>query len=158
MSILSYAGNLKTNGNTGALKQNAVASIEFDFSQTTWENDESFKEYCNDGTYDERIKVSTLSFINAFNQNSKGLKLSDDVQDVQYKVILRVYNFEQKQSGFGWGRFYIKVYGEILVQDAKTNETILTVVVKGISGNADYVQTDRFKKSFTVLGEEITKL
>lgn len=158
LSIASYAGDLKVQGDKKVLKEKATADIVFDFSQTTWEEDETFVDYCNDGTYDERIAMSKTSLVDAFNQKSKGLKLTENATDAAYKVVVRVDNFVQKQGGVMWGRMYIKIYGEITVQDAKTGETVLTVTVKGLSGNSDFAPLDRFKKSFAALGEELAKL
>lgn len=148
ISLFTHAGNLKVTGNKSVLKDKATADIVFDFSKTTWEKDETFRHYCKDNEYEERVSGMKQSFIKSYNKTSLGLRVGENAADAKYKMVFRVDNFEQKMSGWGWGRFYIKVYGEIDIKDAATGESVCKIQIKGISANADYSQNDRFKESF----------
>lgn len=157
ISLFTYAGDLKFSGDKSVLQDNAMVNIVFDFSNTTWEKDESFKDYCKGDEYEERVNGSKQCFIESFNKTSLGLKVEENASNAKYKMVFRVDDFVQKMSGWGWGRFYIKVYGEIDIQNAATGESVCKIQVKGISANADYVQTDRFKESFAKIAKEINK-
>ncbi len=137
-------------------KEDAKAVLNIDFSKTTWEEDENFKAWCGD-TYDERVEASNTYFKKGFNEHSEGLKIVDSADDAKYEINITVNNFERKIAGWGWGRAHIKIYGKIQVVNKTTGETVYTFNINGISGGDDYVETDRFKKSFAELAEEFLK-
>ena len=46
-SMYCMAGGVKVKmGNASFLKENVSAIVEFDFTKTTWEEDEDFKAWC----------------------------------------------------------------------------------------------------------------
>ena len=73
-------------------------------------------------------------------------------------MVIRIDNFVQKQSGFGWGRFYVRIYGNIDIIDLASAKTVCSIEINGLSGSADYVQNDRMAKSFTELGEKLAEV
>ncbi len=153
---VSFAGSIKSSGNTSVLKENAVAQIAFDFSGSRWEEDEDFKAYCGNA-YDERVRIAHDSFVNTFNRMSKGLKISENAEGTKYKVVVKVLNFVQKMAMVGWGRFSIRIYANIEIQDTSNGNTICSFYAKGVSGGADYSQDERFNKSWGEMAKEILK-
>ena len=153
---VSFAGSIKSSGNTSVLNENAVAQIVFDFSGSRWEDDDDFKSYCGNA-YEERVRIAHDSFVESFNKINKGLKFSDNEDGAKYKVIVKVQNFVQKTAKFGWGRFYIRIYANIEIQDMSNGNNVCGFYVKGISGGADYSQNDRFNKSWGEVAKELLR-
>lgn len=156
---ISAAPELKVkSGKWTSLKsEDAKVCVEFDYSKARWEEGQSYETFCGD-TYEPRVSASVETFIYAFNENTIGLKLSQDEKDAQYKFVFHIRNIERKMSGFGWGRFFIRVYGEIEIIDIASNTTICTIMVNGHAGDADYIPEDRLAKCFRALAEQLIKL
>ena len=153
---VSFAGPLKGEGDTKCLKESAKAVLSIDFSKATWEKKEDFKTWCGD-TFSERETASVTNFTTAFNESSKGLQVATEGNDAKYKMVIEVKNFERKSASIGFGRAHIKIYGTLKVVDAASGETVCTYTIDGLSGGDDYVETERFAKSFAKLGKELTK-
>ncbi len=155
-SIVTWAGSLKGKGNVNCFKETETAVLTIDFSKAKWEKKEDFKQWC--GTdYDKRVAVSNSEFTRSFNEKSKGLKIVEAGNDAKYKIVIDVTNFERKTASFGWGRAHIKIYGTLKVVDASTGDAVCTYTLDGVSGGDDFVETDRFAKSFAELGKQLTK-
>lgn len=142
---------------TSLKSEDAKVYVEFDYSNARWEEGQSYEDFCGD-TYEPRVSASVETFIYAFNENTIGMKLSQEEKDAQYKLIFHIRNIERKMSGFGWGRFFIRVYGDIEIIDVVSNTTICTIMVNGNAGDADYIPEDRLAKCFKALAEELVKL
>ena len=142
-------------GSTDCLRENAKAVVEMDWSKATWEKYKPIKEYCKD-EYEKRFELSEIAFVRGFNKNSKGL-LCVSGESAKYKIVIHMEDFFQKVGG-GWGRLYIRLYGLIEVVDLNSGETVAIFYVDGLSGDADYVQNDRFAKSFEQLGKILAKM
>ncbi len=155
-SIVAMAGSLKGKGNVKCLKENASAVLNIDFSKVTFEKDEDFKTWCED-KYDERVAVSNSEFVKSFNENSKGVKIVEAGNDAKYKIVIDLDNFVRKTASFGWGRAHINIYGTLKVLDAATGEEVCSYKIDGLSGDNDFVETDRFAKSFAELGKQLAK-
>ncbi len=154
--IVTWAGSLKGKGNVKCLKENESAVLTIDFSKVTWEKKENFKQWCGED-YDKRVTVSNSEFIKSFNENSKGVKIVEAGSDAKYKIVIDLTNFERKTASFGWGRAHINIYGTLKVIDAATGDTVCTYTIDGVSGANDFVETDRFAKSFAELGKQLSK-
>ena len=155
--VLLYAKSdlqLQT-GSTSFLKESVFATVEMDWSKATWEKYRSIQKYCGDD-YEERFEISVIAFAREFNSNSKGLRITES-EDAKYKIVIRMEDFEQNSSGTGWGRFYIRLYGTLEVIDLSTGNSVAKFIIDGVNGGADYVQTDRFAKSFAKLGKTLAK-
>ena len=139
------------------LNEQACAFVEFDYSNATWEEGDSYEKFCGD-TYTSRRDASVSDFIMSFNDFSSALKMSNENNNAKYKFIFHINNLERKQGMSMWGRFYIRVYGEIEIVDIATNETICTINVNGHAGGADFVPEDRLSKCFKSLAEKLIKL
>lgn len=155
-SIVTWAGSLKGKGNVKCLKENESAVLAIDFSKVTWEKKEDFKQWCGED-YDKRVAISNSEFTRSFNENSKGLKIIETGNDAKYKMVIELVNFERKAAAFGWGSAHIKIYGTLKVIDAASGETVCTYTIDGVSGANDFVETDRFARSFSELGKQLTK-
>lgn len=155
-SIVTWAGSLKGKGNVKCLKENESAVLTIDFSKVTWEKKQDFKQWCG-AEYDKRVEVSNSEFTKSFNENSKGVKIVEAGKEAKYKIVVELTNFERKTASFGWGRAHIKIYGTLSVVDAATGDTVCTYALDGVSGGDDFVETDRFAKSFAELGKQLSK-
>lgn len=139
------------------VKENVFAFVEFDYSQTMWEEDEPYDKFCGD-SYTERVNFSIADFRATFNENSKSLRMTNRPEEAKYKLVFHIKNLERKQGMMMWGRCYIRVYGQIDIIDISTNETICSISVNGLAGDEDYVPNDRLSKCFKKLGEELEDL
>ncbi len=156
-STVMFAGPLKkTSGDDKCFSENATAVLSIDLSNTTFDKKQSFMTWCGKD-YEERVSVSKKGFTESFNQNSKGLKITDSESEAKYKIVIDVKNFQRKSASFGWGRFHVKIYGTLTVIDIATGETVCAYSVDGVSGGDDFNETERFEKSFSELGKVLLK-
>ena len=155
-SVVAMASSLKGKGNIKCLKENASAVLVLDFSNARWENDEDFKQWCGN-SYEERVAISTSEFTRSFNECNKGLKIVNKENNAKYKILIELNNFVRKVSGWGWGRAHIKIYGVLKIIDVASGKPVCTYDIDGVAGGNDYVETDRFAKSFEELGKELAK-
>jgi hypothetical protein len=111
------AGGVKVKeGKAAFFKENASAVVEFDFSETTWEEDEDFKTWCGD-QYEKRLNAIQQSFVKSFNENSKGLKIVESGNDAKYKILIEVKDLERHQAftgSWGQGKFSTTAYIKVL--------------------------------------------
>lgn len=153
----AFAGGTKIiSGNKDVLKETVSAVLEFDYANAKWEKKESYKDKFGE-KYDENIKLSVDAFKNAFNNISKGLKLTDDA-DSKYKMVFIVENIEQHQGGGMWGRMYWAITGQINVVDLSTQNVVLNVKVDRIDGNGDYTVPGRIDKSFSEVAIKLVNI
>ena len=147
-----------TSGSSDFLKEQVTAKIVYDYSETTWEEDQTYKRWCGED-YEERIELSKESFIIAFNKNSEGLKfrLNDNNEGAKYKLTFKVDNIEQHAGG-SWGQLYMCCYGVISVQDIDTEEIVCTISIDPACGEPDYVTNDRIAKCFKEVGKKLATI
>lgn len=155
IAVNARSGLQLKSGSASFLRQNETAVIELDWSKATWEKYTPIKEYC-ENEYEKRLNLSEIGFVRGFNQNSKGLIITSG-EGAKYKIVVHIEDFFQK-SGGGWGRSYIILFGVIEVFDISSGNSVATVIIKGSSGDADFVQNDRFAKSFEQLGKMLAKM
>ena len=134
--------------------EQVYACVEFDYSETTWEEGESYKEFCGE-TYEPRVKSSVADFIDAFNSATHGLKMTTEQDDAKYKFVFHIDNIERKQGMTMWGRFFSRVYGNIEVIDLQTEAVVCKIEVDGHRGGDDFVPEDRLAKCFRALAENL---
>lgn len=142
-------------GSNAFLNEQTTARLVLDYSQTTWEEDETYKHWCGED-YDERVELSKEIFTFAFNKYSKGLKINiDDNEDAKYLITFKIENMEQKVAG-NFGQFLIRCYGLITIQEIATGETICVINVNRVEGPPDYVPNDRIAECFKEAGISLT--
>ena len=144
-------------GNANFLKENATAILVFDYSEASWEEEESYEQWCGED-YEERVKLSYGSFIFGFNRESTTLKLKQEDSAAKYRIVVKITTMEQKASGWGWGRFYALCTGTIVVEEIASGEIVCTAKVSREGGDPDYVPNDRLAKCFKALGMATAKM
>ncbi len=158
-SVNCMAGGVKVKeGKASFLKENASAIVEFDFSKTTWEEDEDFKTWCGD-QYEKRKAVMQNAFVTSFNENSKGLKINSGAKDAKYKIVVEVKDLERHQSFTGmWGQGKISTTGYIKVFELSSNQIICDIYIDGYGSGKDFDITDGMEKCYKALAKEVTKV
>ena len=141
-------------GSTDVFKEQATAILEFDYSETTWEEDEIYELYCGD-EYEERVNISVKAFEKKFNITSNGLKIKKDDSNAKYKIVFKVIDLEQHQSMSMWGRLTMEVTGKIDVINIATGENVLSLQLTTIQGEADFAMNDRIIKAFSNVAERL---
>lgn len=158
-SMYCMAGGVKMKvGNASWLKENGSAIVEFDFTKTTWEEDEDFKTWCGD-QYEKRIAAMKQSFVASFNENSKGLKISDSSDGVKYIISIEVRDLERHQAFTGtWGQGKFSTTAYIKVFDIASNQIVCEIDVDGFGSGKDYDYADGLSKCYKGLAKQLFKL
>lgn len=158
-SVYCFAGGVKVKeGKKAFLKENVSAIVEFDFSKTTWEEKENFKTWSGD-QYEKRVNAIQQSFINSFNENSKGLKIVDDAKDAKYKIIVKVEDLERHQAFTGaWGQGKFSTTATISVIELATNQSVCEIIVDGYGSGKDFDYADGLGKCYKGLAKDIVKM
>lgn len=158
-SLNSMAGSdikLKA-GSTSFLGETASAVVQMDFSSARWEEDEDFKTWCGED-YEVRVKTAVDNFIDAFNVNSKGLKIVKEQASAKYVMAFTIKNLERHQSFSGtWGQGKVSVTATLDIINAQTNEKVCTLFIDGYGSGKDYTTTDAIGKCFKGLGKQLAK-
>ena len=157
ISTLTFAGKplQVKKGTLDFLKDDAIAKVEMDYSQTTWEKKRPYDQFCGD-TYEERVSQSQEAFIQGFNSKSKSLKLTDDDEQVKYTITVHVGDLERKV--FDIASFYIRIVGTITVVYNETGEEVCTIEMDKLKGAASYIPNTRLYSCFLTLGQTLAKL
>lgn len=159
MAMTSFAkSDLKVkSGSMAWAKEKVKVAVKIDLSASKWDEKEDFKTWCGED-YDARVNISLNSFINGFNNKSKGAEASANEEGAKYIISIKINNMEWRQSFTGmWGQFHVRCWGMIEVTDATTGESICTVEIDGACGDGDFVPNDRFQKCYEEVGEVLAK-
>lgn len=141
-------------GSTDVFKEQATAILEFDYSETTWEEDEIYELYCGN-EYEERVNISVKAFEKKFNVSSKGLKIKKDDSNAKYKIVFKVIDLEQHQSMSMWGRLTMEVTGQINVIEIASGKSVCSLQLTTVQGEADFATNDRITKLFCNVADRI---
>lgn len=149
------AGNrIKTlSGSLDIIQENTKAVLESDYSTSLWDKDDLFKDYWK-GEYNDVVKVCDMVFTNAFNDNSKGMKIVDNRQDAKYVIIISFKDFICKV-----GSFYKKnvfILATIVIKDIETEESVCVLSINKLYGKGDYVEKDALAKAQVELAKQLT--
>lgn len=142
-------------GTTSFLRTGTNAYVEMDFSNATWEKEETLKQHFQN-EYDELINTSQSTFINAFNSSSNQLKFVGKEEKPQYKIVIKFDNLHATVGGFY--RKYVRVWGTATIIDLSSNEEVCIIKITKLDGDGDYVTKEATWKSFKKLGELLAKL
>ncbi len=158
-STCCFASDIEVeSGSAKVLKENATAIVEFDFTNTTWEEDESFKTWCGKD-YEARLEAMQEAFIESFNENTKGLKIDNGATGAKYKIVVVVKDLERHQSFTGtWGQGKFSTTGTINIIEISSSQKVCEIEVDGYGSGKDYAYTRGLAKCFTGLGKQVTKL
>lgn len=154
---LFAGGQLKVkSGNTSVLKQNSVATLEMDFSETIFGKKENFNTWCG-ADYESRVELMNETFYNSFNAQKWGMKISKDAE-AAYKIVVKWTKFDHVIGGMVWGQMYMEGYGTIDVIDLSTGKSVLSFEIKKDRGKADFVENDRFVSLIECVVKDMAKL
>ncbi len=160
LSVLCVALSAKvkiTSGSAAFLKEEATAVLVMDYSEATWEDDQSYQSWCGED-YEQRVELSYSSVALGFNKNSDNLKIrQQDSATARYRITIKVETMEQKMGG-GWGRFYTMCTGTLTVVDISTGAVVCTAQIKREDGDTDYVPNDRLAKCFFHVGKAMARM
>lgn len=154
-SIASYAGSGKivvVNGDKTILNENAKAHLNIDYSNALWEG-EPYQMFCGDD-YNERIERSYRTFMSVFNNESRGLQLTNK-SDTKYSMTVKVKKFLRKVRSFYRGE--VMIWCTLQITDNTTGNNLLTVEVTRSGGESDYSYSDGIYKCFMALAERLHK-
>ena len=158
--LLSFTAMAKVkvvSGSAACIKEKAIAVVEFDYSEATFDKDQSYKDWCGED-YEERVEHSTAEFIKSFNDKSKGLKINDNDTDAKYRIIVKVGDCDQNMGmSCNWGQMQFKCNAMITIVEIATNEVVCTLKVDDEKGGCDYIPVDRISKCFSSVGYELAK-
>ena len=158
--LLSFSAVAKVkvvSGSSACLKEKAIAVVEFDYSEATFDKDQSYESWCGED-YEERVERSTEEFIKSFNEKSKGLQINNNDTTAKYRIIVKVNDCDQNM-GFScsWGQFQFKSSGVITIVEIATNEVVCTLEVDEEKGGCDYTPVDRISECFGSIGYALAK-
>ena len=142
-------------GSTSFLDTGTSACVEMDFSNTTWEKEETLKQHFQN-EYDELINTSQSTFKDAFNSSGKKLKIVEKEENPQYKIVIKFENLHATVGAFG--RKYVRVWGTATVTDLSSNEEVCLIKITKLTGAEDYFTKEATWKSFKKFGEVLAKL
>lgn len=152
-----WAGPIKRiAGSASYFGKDITANYDIDFKNATWEEEEDFKTWCG-SSYSERLATCDSAFYATFNEKTRHLKLVDN-EEAPYKLIIHVNNLERKQSGFMFGLFFVRIYGELKLIDQATNEAVYSAKFNKVQGDANFVELYRISNAFEALAKNIIDL
>lgn len=156
---LASAADIKvTKGDVKVLKSKAEAVVEYDYSHAKWEKDQDFKTWCGED-FDVRVQVIASSFMESFNDHTKGMTISADSSSAAYKLAFDFDNFESHQAAVGWwGQGKLSVTGVLHVINLATGEEECTIAISKYGDSKDFTYTDAMSKTFKGLAKELVKL
>ena len=158
--LLSFSAMAKVkvkSGSAACMREEAKAVVVFDYSEATFDEDESYIAWCGED-FAERESLSAEEFIDYFNRNSKGLQIDNNAADAKYRIIVKVGDCDQSMSmGCNWGQMKFEVSAMITIVEIATNETVCEVEVDEEEGLCDYSANDRIAKCFGFIGKELAK-
>ena len=161
MCLCSYAGNTVTvvSGKDAlktAYSDNAVGTLEIDWSKAKYDHGKSMKEYWAE-KYDFFVKSCADNFKKGFDEGTKGLKLGKEGQ-AKYKILVRVDNLDRYMNVMNIvPGMTVKFWGTVIVSTADGNK-IAEIEVDSMKGNRDFSPEDAFGKAFYILGKRVAKM
>lgn len=144
-------------GSAAVLREKASAIFELNLDHCTFDRKEDFKAWCGND-YDVRVSLMEEFFPEYFNEYNKGLKITSDAGNAQYKMVLHVDEFIRKLGGFYGAKALMRINGDLTLIDLKTNETVCKIRITKLDGADDFVENDRFPKVMRALAKKLAKL
>jgi len=158
--LLSFTAMAKVkviSGSAVCLRENATAIVEFDYSDATFDKNQSYEKWCGED-FEERVVNSTEAFVSSFNKKSKGLKINDNAAEAKYRIVVKVGDCDQNMGmSCSWGQMQFKCSAIITIVEIATNEVVCTVEVDEEKGFCDYTPLHRISDCFGSIGHELAK-
>lgn len=141
------------------MKEAAVAVVEFDWNGTMYDKKITAKEKFG-GDYDFVVKDCQQKFVSAFNEASKGLRLTTEVcGDAKYKMRVQVSNLDSYLAVMSFApRNEAKMWGHVTLTDVATGEKMLVVDVDEAEDGQDFVWRECFGKTFAQMAKRLVKV
>lgn len=147
LCITGMAADLKlVSGSMECLRNEKYITAELDCSETKWNDIKSFDAYLAKA---KRMrgweKKSMEYFYEWFNDEISSVSASNDTNDVNYKVVVKIKNVDN--GG--------KIIADIILVNMKTNENMAIFYFKGSDGDSkDYIT---FRDPMKQVGECVGK-
>lgn len=140
-------------GDKSFLKEKITATIQFDWSETTWDSKMPLQEQLTTD-YDNNVRSAESAFIEEFNK-IPGVQLNTQDSNEGYTAVFKVTNMDGHMGvGFKigwetvvWGNFSIYKNGELVFESAITE----------FEGPKDLSRDDSITKVFKKLASKIKK-
>lgn len=145
-----------TSGSCDFLKDKAIAKIEFEYANATWEHDNDLP-----GFIQTRLEDIEETFVEKFNKKSKSLKFVEkDESTPKYKMVVHINKID---GYFGWGKVTfgkhcMNLYGNIEVFDLTEEKIICEMQLNRMEGLADSIFYHRFYEIFESLALNLVKM
>ena len=165
-----FAGGVSVkSGNGSVLKNSSKALLEFDYSKAKVEDktlDEYLKSRGDDFVRDwPRDKETAAGYFRGrFDKKSKGLKLTTNVSEPSYKIVIRVNSLDMGNGGSTYVPYAsakaggVIMSGTIDIIDVKSNEVVCILNVDKVKGNGHPSETVRLGMMYFELATKICKL
>ncbi len=163
LPLLLFAGNpCKVVSGKAELKSILKESVElpivFDWSETTYDEEDAVKEKFEDD-YDYIIDDCANKFVSGFNEESNGAKLTLSSIDSQYKCVFVVTNVDQYYNVMKFVSGHTaRVWGTFRIISSETGEAVAEVKIENAKSSRDLYPKDSYGKTFKFLGEKISSL
>ena len=157
LSVSAMAKVKVKSGSAACMKEDATAVIEFDYSEATYDEDESYQSWCGED-FEERVNLSIEEFVGAFNKNSKGLQINNEDTNAKYRIVVKIGDCDMtRDMGCSWGEMKFKCSAMVTIVEIATNEVVCTIEVDEEEGLCDYVPNDRIASCFRSIARELAK-
>lgn len=163
ITVSAFAGNpFSITSGKKNLKQiftdKATAVISIDWSNAKYDNKKELKAELG-GDYEFVVKDCLENFIEKFNEESKGLCVSDKAERAKYKIQINVTNMD---SYFAAMRFIPqyegKVWGSMVITSLETGETLAEIKIDEAEDGADSVKKECYGETFGKMAKRTAKL
>ena len=145
-------------GTAKVLREKATANFTIDWSKAYWMEGGLMKDELSAGDYEMYTTTAPNKFIEAFNDNSKGLKIVDEPSaEYEIKVVVSKIDYFFSVMSFVPGHKHT-FWGKVIVTKKSTGEEMLEVNLARFKGGRDFVKDDSFYEMFLDLGKKISSL
>ena len=158
IAVLTFAGGIKVSkGKASFIKKEGKVAVVFDWNNAKWNNEKPIQQQWVDD-FDFYVENGKTKFIEGFNKKSKKVKIVNDGTSVDYIMSIKLLNFDRIFSMWSMvpGHKY-KVWAEITVTDANTNDIICVYNVKEFKGGRDFSALDSYKECMFDFGTELAE-
>ncbi len=157
MCMCVFAGSVKvTKGKTSGFKENANASVAFQWDGAKWDRGEPLQQHWGND-YDRLKQVGESAFIQGFNEKSKKIKIEET--DAHYRMDIKIVSLDSFFSVMSIvpGHKH-KVDAIITIYEVSTDRLVCEIKTDEFEGGRDFSYDDSFTECMSDLGKKIAKL
>lgn len=145
-------------GTGKVMREKATANLVFDWSKAYWMDKGLMKDELSAGEYERYTTVAPKKFQESFNENSKGIKITDDTSaEYEIKIVVDKIDYFFSVMSFVPGHKHT-FWGKVIMTKKSTGEEVLEVNLTRFKGGRDFVKDDSFYEMFHDLGKKISLL